>query len=220
MKPTNLRAIQTVQTFITPVIILSLLTSCGTLKIPVYPGGPPSINAQTLNADNLDVQLDPFLDKQRMSEYFKQRPLEGGLVVLHLNITNRGSTDSFHVQKQNFRLLLPKGDQIEAAGKVDTGTASGEAAALVGASLGSFVGLFAGAKVLSDETFVRKNLVDKEMPDQTLSPGKAMQGFVYYIVPGKKPSVDGATFVFTSENAITHQKTELRFPIRDAKPAN
>jgi len=199
-----------------PVALAFLFTGCGTLKIPQYAGNQEaSATAQTLQAEDLRVTVDPFLEKARVREYFKQAPLEGGVVIFHLQARNDNPLHSFHVQKQNFRLVLPQGNELGAAGRIDTGTAAGEASVLVGASLGSVVGMFAGAKVLSDEMFVRKNLVDKEMPDQTLSPGRSMEGFVYYELPGKKPVVDGATLIFVAENAATHQKVEIRFPIRD-----
>ena len=199
--------------FICGVLVVAA-AGCGTLKIPPYPGGSASVAAQSKEAENLSVTVDPFLDKERVGTYFKQRPLEDGVFILHVQATNANSANSFHVQKQNIRLLLPQGGELGSAGKIDTGTAGGEAAVLIGASLGSVVGMFAGGKVLSDEMFVRKNLVDKEMPDQTLSPGRSMNGFVYYQLPGKKPSVEGATILFTAENASNHEKVEMRFTIQ------
>ncbi len=105
--------------------------------------------------------------------------------------------------------MLPlQGDELGVAGRVDTGTATGEATAMTGALLGAPVLCLPEQRFCPIKCLFEKNLVDKEMPDQTLSPGRTMRGFVYYQLPGKRPDANGATFLFMAENGATREKVE------------
>ncbi len=78
------------------------------LKNPFVPwrsGLGSNANAAT---DGLQVTVDPVLGQAANAEYFNLSPLSGGLMILHLNITNRNPTNSYHVQKQSFRCYHSK----------------------------------------------------------------------------------------------------------------
>lgn len=163
-------------------LCLAALTGCSTARRPDYQPETASRTAQTIQQDGLVVTLDPFVEKERTQRYFGIHALNEGIAILHVRVENQASDRAVLVTRSSFE-LVPAGASSGVAAvedKVRRSTAGGEAVMWTGASIGSVPMLFAGASLLSQSAEVKRNLVSKELREQTLPPGDTVEGFIYY----------------------------------------
>jgi hypothetical protein len=180
--------------------LLLFVAGCSTERIADYQPVSASINERTAQESGVEVAIDPFVEKSRTEKYFDIDAVANGMAILHVRILNKTTDQTFLVEKKNFQLLpdgaagglagdgnknepSKKGDNLSKA-SLATIAVSAVALSSVGLVIGESLalqGLAAGSK--SGE--IQRNLIGKEMGDATLSPGKSMEGFVYFM-PVKK----------------------------------
>jgi hypothetical protein len=197
-------------------IILSccIIAGCAADRKPDYLTSSMSVSrAAPASVGGLSFEVDSFIDAQRLDRFFGMNPNQG-IAVIHVKISNPTAEKTFLIQKENFRLV--RGDKEQAAGsRVDTGTAGGEATALAGAAMGGAVLMLAGMGMVSEQTEVRRNLISKELPDQTLGPGKSMEGFLYFQGLAKKPTwIHDSHIAFGLRETTTQQAITGTLPLQ------
>jgi hypothetical protein len=184
--------------------------------MPAYQPNADSKTVCIARASGVEIALDPFVEPERTSPFFGIDAVHDGIGILHVRVSNLTSDQTFLVEKRRFQLVPPGtgSGPILAADKVDRSTAAGEAVMLTGAGIGSLPMMFAGGAVLSRSTEIRRNFVSKEMPDQTLSPGQSVDGFIYYTPVAKKVDWSRGSIVrIVLTETRTRQETEVTVPL-------
>ncbi len=160
--------------------------------------------------------LDPFVESERTQAYFKINAIDDGIAILHVRVTNKTADQTFLVEKKDFQLST-NGVVSGLTGdgkKIERSEAGGDAVAWVGAAGGGLVMVFAGVAMLSHSTEIQRNFIDKEMGDGTLSPGRSMEGFIYFtpVTKGKDWSRTAAVKVKLTETT-TKKLIEINVPL-------
>jgi hypothetical protein len=193
-----------------PIILAALVTGCRTTSIPAYQPGAVELGYSS-QKDGLHLTVDPFLDEDRTQKYFLIKAYKEGLVICHVHIRNDDSAVSYHVRAQNFKLLLGNGGEVtEVATPASGRSEAGELMQLIGPG-------WYGMKQSSDASKARQNLAANRLLDETLSPGRSMQGFVYFKLPAKSTLGGGSKLTLSAENSSTHEKVEIVVPIVGVK---
>jgi hypothetical protein len=203
------------------VALLFLESGCTTEKIADYQPAADPASEDKLQKSGIAVTLDPFVESARTGKYFDMDAAAHGIAILHVHITNETSNQTFLVEKKGFQLVpVGMGSGLTGTGaNLDPG-GGGQGlttTAIVLYGLGSEVigvgfGL-AGAASLSHSSEIRRNFAEKEMPDETLSPGQSMEGFIYFSPVKKREDWSQTTIAkIDVQNIQTHQVTELTVP--------
>ncbi len=167
--------------------LLLFLNGCTTEPIQPYQPTSSSLSERTVEESGVAVALDPFIESGRTKQYFNIDAVADGIAILHVRVTNKTADQTFLVEKKGFQ-LLPAGTTGGLTGdgknieRPQTGTATlagvGVLFALNGvAGIGSAMTMLVGE---SKSTEIQRNATSKEMGDATLSPGKSMEGFIYF----------------------------------------
>lgn len=159
----------------------------------------------------VEVAVDPFVESGRTETYFDLDAVANGIAILHVRVSNQSTGKTFLVEKANFK-LIPKGADTDLSGdgqKIERSKAVGEVLVVVGPGP-ALVGL----AMMSKSTEIERNLIAKELPDQTLSPGQSMEGFIYFtpVEKGKDWSRT-ATLITSLTETKTHQSTDFSIPL-------
>jgi hypothetical protein len=198
-------------------VMLFSESGCTTARIADYQPASPTATEHTVQRSGVQIALDPFVESSRTEQYFDMDALANGIAILHVHITNETTNQTFLVEKKDFQ-LVPIGSSTgltETSTNITSSTGRGlitTATVLYG--LGSeVVGvgfLLAGAASVSHSSEIQRNFADKQMPDETLSPGESMEGFVYFSPVQKGEDWSRTTFAkIDLQNIQTHQITEL-----------
>ncbi len=165
------------------ILVLALnLGACSTARLADY--RPPSVSATTrrVESSGVEVAVDPFVENDRTKEYFALDATDEGIAILYLRIANKTADQTFLVEKKNI-LLLPRGATEGTASsdkKIERSQSLATGLAYTSVAAGGMALLFTAMAIRSRSTEVQRNLTSKEMPDATLSPGRSMEGFVYF----------------------------------------
>ena len=207
--------------------LLFLAAGCTTAKIADYQPAASSVSERTTQQSGVEIALDPFVERSRAEKYFDMDAIAKGVAILHVRITNRTLDKTFLVQKKGIHLVpnragaaAVEADEMEPqntdhkAMNITTttlyaiGTVS-PATLVLGVGFG-----LAGAANTSHSSEIQRNLADKELPDQTLSPGQSMEGFIYFSPVQKGEDWSRTTFArIDLTNTMTQQATELTIPL-------
>ncbi len=210
------------QSFVLVSLALAGLVGCGTPdRLPEYSsaaraGSPVGSAVKTVEGEGVLVSLEPFADKARCETYFALNAPAAGIAILHLRVENRSPDTTWLLRKAHCKLSLSGADSPLGDASTSRSTASGEALAITGAALmglGStpiLIGL--GSHQVKHATTVQRNFTEKELPDKTLSPGQATEGFVYYQMPKKNVPFHGTLQVSLVNTRNEHNNT-LQIPI-------
>lgn len=175
---------------------------CATMQIPDYP--KPSSNAlkREKSINNLNIAIHPITDKQELEQYFGTDLSEAQILPVYVLADNKSSSSSFLLSKDYIALQQKKTSYRL---KTDSGSVTGrsqvgEIVALTGAALVSIPLLFGGIKAISNAEVVKQNLAAKALQTRTVSPGKSVDGFVYFKLPDKTtPLADWAILLDVKE---------------------
>lgn len=197
-----------------------LLPACTTVRLSEPQQAAPSAHAATTDQSGLVLTADPWLDRARTEEYFGIDAAAVGLVIVRLKATNQSSPDTFLLHKDNFRLALAGAD-LETSDSVKHRSKTGDAANLTGALLLvtgpaillSLPLMFGGAKMASNASRVQHNFVERELGNQTLSPGQVAEGFIYFKLPDNQKPGSGFRFVVNLLNTRTQETLRFEFPL-------
>lgn len=174
-----------------PVILLTIvLTSCATMKIPDYPKTPVDTYNNMMIKDGLHLSAQAMTDKADLKKYFGTDLFAHNIVPIHLIAENKSQSSSFVIAKDRMSFKhRSKMDSLTTGGQVD-GKSSGGEAAIIGGSVSLIVApvlapvlIFSGFKAVSNSEVVKHNFAVKELQARTISPGKSIDGFVYFSFP-------------------------------------
>lgn len=176
-------------------ICILLFQACSTLKVQDYPKGTTTSTAKAITLKNLSIATKPITDKDELDNYFGTNLLELGIVPIYVISENKSSEASFVISKDGV-LLKSTANDITQGVKTDDQSATGKTLGIVGASSfiltpvgGLFVGLpmiYYGSKLKSDAVIIKQNIVKKQLQTRTVSPGKTVDGFVYFQFPDRE----------------------------------
>jgi hypothetical protein len=192
--------------------LLIVLTGCSTERIADYQPGTPSISERTVENMGVQVALDPFVEHDRTEKYFDIDAVAEGIAILHVRIANKTADQTFLIEKDDFQLLpdgIGGGSTTADGQKIERSQAAGTAVEITGAVLSGLGGsaLFLGGLAsVSLSTEIQRNFTAKEMADATLSPGKCMDGFIYFspVKEGEDWSRTAAATIHLTETKTGH----------------
>ena len=184
---------------------------------PVAAGPPPSSAIKTAEGEAVTAALEPFDDKARCETYFGLNAPAAGIAIFHLRVENRSANSTWLLRKAQCKLLLSGNGSSLRDANTARSTGSGEALALTGAALmglGSTPLLIAlGSHQVKQASTVQRNFTEKEIRDKSLSPGQAVEGFVYYQMPQKNASFEG-TLQLSLVSTRNQQTNTLQIPVK------
>ncbi len=154
-----------------------LFSGCSTPRLPDYPRVSPSASERTIQKSGVQIALDPFVEADRTKTYFGTDAAADGIAILHVRIANDTSDQTFLVEKKDFQLLPGGAENLVPDQKIARPNVA--AHIISGVAVGSILSLIEAASV-SKSSEIQRTLTSKEMGDATISPGKSMEGFIYY----------------------------------------
>jgi hypothetical protein len=163
------------------IAFLLVLQGCATLSLPDYPKGTTASYSNAATINDLCVAVQPITKKADLEKYFGTNLNDIGIVPIYIISENRNSQTSFIISKDRVSLFNDK-NTLDQGARTEESTA-GRAVSLIGAALVSLPLLFIGPKMISDAEIIKHNLVRKELQTRTVSPGKSVDGFVYFKLP-------------------------------------
>lgn len=174
-----------------PTILLTLvLTNCATMAIPDYPKTPVDTYKNMTIKENLHLSAQAMTDKADLKKYFGTDLSAHNIVPIHLIAENKSHSSSFIVAKDRMSFKhRSQTDTLATGGRVDGKSPGGEALAIGGGvslivvPVLTPVLLFSGFKAISNAAVVKHNFAAKELQARTISPGKSINGFVYFSFP-------------------------------------
>jgi hypothetical protein len=205
---------------VTIVSLPILLTGCSTQRISDYRPASASVSERTAQESGVEVAIDPFVDSKRTKQYFDIDAVADGIAIVHVRVANSTADRTYLVEKKDFH-LIPNGAAAGWAGdgkKIERDRAAGTATEWAAvATVGSLAGsglLLAGLALESKATEIQRNFTSKEIADATLSPGKSMEGFVYFTPVKKGEDWSRATTVkINLTETKTQQMITLTIPL-------
>jgi len=173
-------------------IALSLLLTicfvsygCTTMKIPDYPKTDVASFGNALTKNDLCIAVRAITNKEDLERYFGADLSKLKILPVYVVADNKSVSTSFLLSKDHILLQHKKtGDNVQKGAAPATGhSTGGEVAAVIGTATLSLPLLFVGLKAISDATVVKQNLAAKALQTRTVSPGKSVDGFVYFTLP-------------------------------------
>lgn len=171
-------------------VFFILVFSCSAPRLPTYPLRDAGSYDHVLNADGLNIIVDPLFDASQHKTYFGADLLKENILpvfVLVKNLDAKGSCVVFS-NKISLRGLvisfMGENDELEAAD-----SSVGKDLAAIGGVLVSMPLMLAGLSLISDSAEIKRNFKAKEFQTQTLSVGEQGSGFVYFRLPEKKSDI-------------------------------
>lgn len=172
--------------------MLFILQGCTTMKIPDYPQSTIASIPKAETVNDLTVAAKPFTNKNDLEKYFGTNLIDYGIVPVYIITENRNRQTSFVISKDRVS-LTNKSETLTQGARTDEST-SGNALFIAGAAtfiLSPIAGvpmMFIGPKLTSDAEKIKQNMAKKELQSRTVSPGKTVDGFVYFKFSDGEPS--------------------------------
>jgi len=161
-----------------------LLAGCAK-QIDDFPAYAPTSLTHHARQEQVAVGAHAVLDAKESKAYFGTDLVKHEVLALLIAVDNQSSR-SYFLRPEQVRV---EGFAVEhGSERLPTGEAGG-AVTLTGALLISAPVMVIGMKMISDAKTVESNFKEKALKNQTLSPGEAVQGFVYFELPEDVKSV-------------------------------
>lgn len=185
-------------------VILSLsCTGCKTLVLPAFKPNDMEKYSFKQVQDGLVVAMQPMINRDENRKYFGHDLLSADILPVLIVVANQNDTDSFLVmrdkcivQQANAPLTENKslvGNSVAVAALGGTGVilglSQGAGLLITGAVIWAPM-IIASAKLGSDATIIKHNLVSNEFQTCTLSQGESTFGFLYVQLPKDNPVPD------------------------------
>jgi hypothetical protein len=170
--------IAVLKSLVNPVVFLLAVSSLQ--SFPNYPAKPA--NECPVSSQKLDVTigLEPVENSKIQQTYFHADLAKKGFVPVLVVIENGGAADSLVFDKAKVTY-----GPADSAPTVPSAAPS--AAKMIAVAAIPVLGVLSSAKMISDSSEVRQNLLRKEIQSTTLSPGTSTRGFLYLAIPKKTP---------------------------------
>jgi len=190
------------------------LSGCATMEIPDYPKVPVATYKNMTTIDGLHISAQAMTDKAELNKYFGTDLSVHNVVPIHLIAENKNLSTSFIIakDKMSFRHRSTT-DSLTTGGRVDGKSVKGEvltiggAVSLVAVPILAPALIFSGFKEISNAAVVKHNFAAKELQARTLSPGKSIDGFVYFTFPEGSGSVQNWQLLVQVNN-LSSKKTQ------------
>ena len=190
------------------------LVACSAIKIPPY-SGEISPGARKVEKQGLHLTADPIVDEARSKTYFRTELADRKIAAIYLKAENHSTDATWLLRLQSMTLTDEKGSPgPNAYGKAlrsDYGAAN--AAGMAGAALISLPMIFVSGKLTADAMAKEKNFIDKEGRNQSLSPGKAADGFIYFQLEPNEPWPTGRWLSLECLNLRNQQAVQVQVPL-------
>lgn len=192
---------------------ITLSTGCYTMQLPDYEARSSSSYKHVRTQNKLTLAINPLTDKQEIENYFGMDLLSANIFPVLVVAENNNPVSSFITSKDRvfLRNKNEQGDSKRADLKGASSASSGEALAIVGAVAVAPVLMFAGGKMISDSEVIKHNLAVKELQIRTISPGKSIQGFVYFQVPKEAQPLRDWTIIVEAVEIDTNTVNTFEF---------
>ena len=198
------------------------LTACGSsLMLPDARTAPLSALAQTIDKQGLSLTLDPWLDKGRTEKFFGFDARDSDVVILYLKAKNVASDSAFLLRTDHFKLAASANENPNSGNNLASGSGPG-----VGVVAGTLLG---GAFVLApfislpfilvamnkgDElNEIRGKIADNTFLNQSISPGQATDGFLYFKLASKQKLQQGASLIVDVTELRSQQTFQIEMPL-------
>lgn len=177
-------------------IVLTLAVGCSTIEIPRYSGSEVLNSGVLKEEQGLRIRIDPFVQPERVTKYFGMNSLEKGVVPVYICATNTSDKASFLLLTDQFK-LAPASTPNATVGAANSITNPAPVSAGFSVATTLILPLWSVlvAKENTDTEAIEHNFVRQELLNETLSPGKSISGFVYFVIQGAYPPDSPATVV-------------------------
>lgn len=155
------------------------------MEIPVYPSRPAQSYTHHKTKDGLTVAIHKLTDKKEMREYFGVNMDSAKILAVFVKAENNNPDSSFLILKDKVKV----GQTKTVVGREIASESAGNAVATIGAvalviiPVAALPVLFSGMKMVSNASAIKHNFAVKELQTRTISPGKSVEGFIYFQIP-------------------------------------
>lgn len=228
LRLSSAKAFHNFQVCCSGIIIISFLSlqvmGCAAMQLSPYQNKPFSSFTNTMPKDNLNIAVQPMTDKGEQEKYFGRVLTDEAILPVFIIVENRNSSKSFVLNAD----LITLQNKITKATcprpvKTDAAVTSGGEGMLWAAKaffilfpIGLIVALPLGSngeKIIADATVIHHGLVDKGLYTHTLSPGKSVGGFVYFLLPGDKVNLKDLSLIVQSSELRTKTVQNFEFTL-------
>jgi hypothetical protein len=174
--------------------------------------------------DNLNIAVQPMTDKGEQEKYFGRVLTDEAILPVFIIVENRNSSKSFVLNRD----LITLQNKITKATcprpvKTDAAVTSGGEGMLwatipldfvwpIGPLI-SCVLILNASKVIADATVTHHGLVNKGLYTHTISPGKSVEGFVYFMLPDSKVNLKDLSLIVQASELRTKTVQNFEFTL-------
>jgi hypothetical protein len=165
--------------------------------------------------DNLNIAVQPMTDKNEQEKYFGTALTDEGILPVFIIAENHHSSKSFilnsdliTLQNKITKSTYPRPLKTDAAP-----IAGGEAMAVISLLLLSPLLSFLSQKTIADATVIHQGFIDKGLYTHTISPGKSVEGFVYFMLPDSKVNLKDLSLIVQASELGTKTVQDFEFAL-------
>ncbi len=214
------------------IILIQIVAGCATMKIPDFPKVSVDAYSNIIAKDSLYISARAITEKAELEKYFGTDLSVHNIVPVHLVVENKNDSSSFILMKDqiSFNHIRQK-DTMLTGGQVD-GKSSGGETAVVGGAVSFVLApvvlvpvlapvlIFSGFKAMSDSDAIKHNFIVKEFQARTISPGKSIDGFVYFTFPKDNDFLNSWKLILKPMNLSNKSTLDFAMSLNDYKGAN
>ena len=166
------------------------LYGCSTMQIPDYPQVAAASLVNAATKEGLCIGARALTNKADLEQYFGTDLTELKVLPVYIVAENTNLSTSFLLSKDQVSLVHAKTGDTAASG--DSAVTGDSTAAVVYTVLGTITTpllVFPAMKANSDATVIKHNILVKALQTRTISPGKSVNGFLYFTLPGEMTSI-------------------------------
>jgi len=200
------------------ILLCALCAGCAAVHPDAYNSADAPTKLISKEGQGVRVSVDVVLEGARGRRYFGTDAAAKGIIPVFVRVENITGPGSFLVEKEQFAIALTAANtaQFPLNGSVENNpsTAAGVMAA-GGVLLLSGPMLIAGSVLVSTADAVRHAFVEKELRNQSLAPGRSVEGFVYYILQNKSQPLNDLSLSIPVRNLQNDQVVIHQFTIKN-----
>jgi hypothetical protein len=214
--------------FCSGILIISFMSvqimGCSTINLPAYKGNSFNSYKNVIPKNDLHIAVQPMMDKAEQEKYFGRVMTDMGILPVFIIVENRSPSQSFvlngdlvSLRSKNNKDTFPRPLKTDVAD-----TAGGETMITVGSfsiilapliiGLVLFIVLNQnGGKMIRDAEIIHHSLVDKTLYTRTISPGKTVEGFVYFKLPNNEANIKELSLLVQAAELGTQSTHNFEF---------
>lgn len=212
----NFKIIRSLNIFLIACLALS---GCATMQIPDYASLPVQSYSNRITKDGLSIAVRPINDKKEMKKYFGINLASAKILAIFIKAENTNQNTSYLLAKDKIKVgqgATMLDDEIAYDSKGD-GIATIGFIALGIIPIAALPAIFTGLKMASNSSAVQHNFAVKELRTRTISPGKSVEGFIYFQIPDTLDESQELEVHIEAVKLQTKDKVNFVFPINIKK---